>query len=218
MKKDKILKKDKFLIEGAAGDIEATLDTPEGDERNAVAVCCHPHPVHGGAMTNKVIYTVSRTIASLGIPSVRFNFRGVGRSEGEYDEGRGEQQDLIKVIEWARQQYPDRPLWLAGFSFGSWIAALQAKEQGAEQLVSIAPPVNRFSFDDFVIPDCPWLVVMGDADEVVDPQAVFDWIDELSPQPEMIKMEGAGHFFHGRLVDLREELEAALKPNLPEAL
>ena len=218
MKKDKILNKDKFLIEGAAGDIEATLDTPEGDERNAVAVCCHPHPVHGGAMTNKVIYTVSRTIASLGIPSVRFNFRGVGRSQGEYDEGRGEQQDLIKVIEWARQQYPDRPLWLAGFSFGSWIAALQAKEQGAEQLVSIAPPVNRFSFDDFVIPDCPWLVVMGDADEVVDPQAVFDWVDELSPQPEMIKMEGAGHFFHGRLVDLREELEGGLKPNLPEAL
>ncbi|WP_223669433.1 alpha/beta hydrolase [Kangiella shandongensis] len=209
---------DKFLISGAVGSIEASLDQPEGDERNAVAVCCHPHPVHGGAMTNKVIYTVSRTIASLGIPSVRFNFRGVGRSEGEYDEGRGEQQDLIKVIEWARQEYPDRPLWLAGFSFGSWIAALQAKEQDASQLISIAPPVNRFSFNDFVIPDCPWLVVMGDADEVVDPDAVFGWIEQLEPQPELIKMSEAGHFFHGRLVELRENLIESLTPNLPEAL
>ncbi|AOE50493.1 alpha/beta hydrolase [Kangiella sediminilitoris] len=209
---------DKFLIPGAAGSIEATLDQAEGDERNAVAVCCHPHPVHGGAMTNKVIYTVSRTLASMGIPSVRFNFRGVGRSEGEYDEGRGEQQDLIKVIEWARQEYPGRPLWLAGFSFGSWIAALQAKEQEAAQLVSIAPPVNRFSFEDFEIPDCPWLVVMGDADEVVDPKAVFDWVGELEPQPELIKMSEAGHFFHGRLVELREKLTEALTPNLPESL
>lgn len=209
---------DKFLISGTAGAIEATLDQPEGDERNAVAVCCHPHPVHGGAMTNKVIYTVSRTIAGLGIPSVRFNFRGVGRSEGEYDEGRGEQQDLIKVIDWVREEYPNRPLWLAGFSFGSWIAALQAKEQGASQLISIAPPVNRFSFDDFVIPDCPWLVVMGDADDVVDPDAVFDWVDQLEPQPELIKMSDAGHFFHGRLVELREKLVESLTPHLPEAL
>ncbi|GAA4363075.1 alpha/beta hydrolase [Kangiella marina] len=212
------MSKDKFLIDGAIGAIEATLDTPNGDERNAVAVCCHPHPVHGGAMTNKVIHTVSRTLASLGIPSIRFNFRGVGASEGSYDEGEGEQQDLLKVIEWAQKEYPGRPLWLAGFSFGSWIAALQAKSHNAAQLISIAPPVNRFSFDNFEIPDCPWLVVMGDADEVVDPEAVFNWIDELKPQPELIKMPEAGHFFHGRLVELREELEAALKPQLPEAL
>lgn len=212
------MSKDKLLIDGAAGLIEAILDAPEGDERNAVAVCCHPHPVHGGAMTNKVIYTVSRTLAGLGIPSLRFNFRGVGRSEGEYDEGRGEQEDLVKVIQWAREQYPNRPLWLAGFSFGSWIAALQAKEQEAKQLISIAPPVNRFSFDDFVIPDCPWTVVMGDADEIVDPDAVFEWVDQLSPRPELIKMESAGHFFHGRLVELREALEEALQPNLPEVL
>lgn len=210
------MNKDKFLIDGAVGHIEATMDMPEGDERNAIAICCHPHPVHGGAMTNKVIHTVSRTLAGLGIPAIRFNFRGVGRSEGEYDEGRGEQQDLIKVIEWAQKEYPNRPLWLAGFSFGSWIAALQAKRQGTKQLISIAPPVNRFSFDDFEIPNCPWLVAMGEADDVVDPAAVFEWVDNLSPQPELIKMPDAGHFFHGQLVELREKLEAALKPNLPE--
>ena len=212
------MSKNNFFIDGAAGRIEAVLDVAEGDERNAVAICCHPHPVHGGAMTNKVIYTVSRTIASLGIPSIRFNFRGVGNSDGEYDEGRGEQQDLIKVIEWAQRQYPNRPVWLAGFSFGSWIAALQAKPQKAQQLISIAPPVNRFSFDDFEIPDCPWLVVMGDADEVVEPKAVFHWVEQLEPQPTMIKMQDAGHFFHGRLIELRESLESALKANLPQVI
>ncbi len=209
------MNKNHILIDGDLGSIEAVWDLPDGVQHRAVAVCCHPHPQHGGAMTNKVIHTVARTLAGLGIPALRFNFRGVGHSDGEYDEGIGEQQDLIKAIEYAKSQYPDHELWLAGFSFGSWIAALQAHKQAPSQLISIAPPVNRFSFDDFVIPDCPWLVVMGDADEVVDPEAVFDWIDELEPQPELIKMEQAGHFFHSRLVDLREELEQALEPNLP---
>ncbi len=198
----------------ATGELEAVWDLPEEDNGEYVAVCCHPHPQHGGAMTNKVIYTVSRALAGLEMPSLRFNFRGVGHSEGDYDEGRGEQDDLISAIEFAKDAYPDRKLWLAGFSFGSWIAALQAHKQAPVQLISIAPPVNRFSFDEFVIPNCNWLVVMGDADEVVDPKAVFDWIDELSPQPELIKMSGAGHFFHSRLVDLREELEEALTGNL----
>lgn len=208
------MSKNHILIEGAVGPLEAAWDLPETDNCDYVAVCCHPHPVHGGAMTNKVIHTVSRTLAGLGIPSLRFNFRGVGRSAGSYDEGNGEQQDLVKAIEYARSQYPKSELWLAGFSFGSWIAALQAHKFPTKQLISIAPPVNRFSFDDFVIPDCPWLVVMGDADEVVEPKAVFDWVDELEPQLELIKMENAGHFFHSRLVDLREELESALKGNL----
>lgn len=212
------MNKNHFLIAGDSGHLEATLDQPDIPERNAIAVCCHPHPLHGGAMTNKVIYTVSRTLAGLGIPSVRFNFRGVGKSQGEYDEGRGEQQDLIKVVEWMQQQYPGRPLWLAGFSFGSWIAALQAKKLGAQQLISIAPPVNRFSFDEFQIPDCPWLVVQGDADEVVDPEAVFQWLDDLPKKPEVIRMQGAGHFFHSRLVDLRELMEGKLQAHLPEEL
>ncbi|WP_251358035.1 alpha/beta hydrolase [Kangiella sp. TOML190] len=208
------MNKSHSLIAGDAGQLEVTWDLPEQDSEQYLAVCCHPHPVHGGAMTNKVIYTISRTLAALGMPSLRFNFRGVGHSEGAYDEGRGEQQDLLKAIEYANNEYPNRKLWLAGFSFGSWIAALQAHKQNCAQLISIAPPVNRFSFDDFVHPNCPWLVVMGDADEVVEPQAVFDWVDELEPQPELIKMSAAGHFFHSRLVDLREELEAALRKNL----
>ncbi len=212
------MNKNHFLIEGAVGHLEATLDEPDSPERNAIAVCCHPHPLHGGAMTNKVIHTVSRTLAGLGIPSLRFNFRGTGESQGEYDEGKGEQQDLIKAVEWMKEKYPERPLWLAGFSFGSWIAALQAKSLNAKQLISIAPPVNRFSFDEFQVPGCPWLVVQGDADDVVDPEAVFKWLDNLSAKPDVIRMEGAGHFFHGRLVELRDRIEENLGQHLPEEL
>lgn len=212
------MNKNHFLIEGAVGRLEATLDEPDSPERNAIAVCCHPHPLHGGAMTNKVIYTISRTLAGLGIPSIRFNFRGTGESQGEYDKGKGEQQDLIKAVEWMKEKYPGRPLWLAGFSFGSWIAALQAKSLNAKQLISIAPPVNRFSFDEFKVPACPWLVVQGDADDVVDPEAVFKWLDDLSVKPDVIRMKGAGHFFHGRLVELRERIEENLGQHLPEEL
>lgn len=212
------MNKNHFLIEGAAGNLEVTLDEPDSPERNAIAVCCHPHPLHGGAMTNKVIHTVSRTLAGLGIPSLRFNFRGVGESEGEYDEGNGEQQDLIKAVQWLQEKYPNRPLWLAGFSFGSWIAALQAKSLDANQLISIAPPVNRFNFDKFEVPDCPWLVVQGDADEVVDPDAVFKWLDDLPIKPDVIRMQGAGHFFHSRLVELRELIEDNLNQHLPAEL
>lgn len=212
------MKKDHFIIDGVAGNIEATIDQPQAPIRKAVAVCCHPHPLHGGAMSNKVIHTVSRTLAALGIPSIRFNFRGVGETQGEHDHGEGEQQDLARVISWAREQYPEHNLWLAGFSFGSWISALQADKQNPTQLISIAPPVNRFSFDQFVIPHCPWLVVMGDADEVVEPQAVFDWIDDLQPAPTLVTMQGAGHFFHSRLVELREHLELQLMANLPPVI
>ena len=212
------MSKNHFLIDGHAGQLEATLDEANSPERRAIAVCCHPHPQHGGAMTNKVIYTVSKALAGMGIPSLRFNFRGVGKSEGSYDEGKGEQEDLRKAVEWMQQKYPGRPLWLAGFSFGSWIAALQAKSLSASQLISIAPPVNRFSFDAFEIPGCPWLLVQGDADEVVDPNAVYSWIEQLPVTPDLVRMTEAGHFFHSRLVELREILEQKLQPNLPELL
>ncbi len=204
------------IISGPAGNLELAIDLPPpGQERRAIAVCCHPHPQHGGALTNKVIHTVARTLAGLGIVSIRFNFRGVGRSDGDYDSGRGEGEDLRAVVDWAREQYPDRELWLAGFSFGSWVAALASDALGCGQLISVAPPAGRFDFADFPGPGCPWLVVMGDADEVVEPQAVFDWLESLAAGPELIVMEQAGHFFHGRLVELRERLEAALAPQVP---
>ncbi|MEE4244919.1 MAG: alpha/beta fold hydrolase [Kangiellaceae bacterium] len=202
---------EKLFINGPAGKLEAILDIPNPDQRRPIiAICCHPHPQHGGAMTNKVIYMVARAQVALGATAVRFNFRGTGKSEGEYDEGKGELLDLDAVIKWAQTNYPDHQLWLSGFSFGSWITAMAAHKYDVEQLISIALPVSRGYFDGFEHPYCDWLAIMGDADEVVSFSDTEDWVESQHPRPDWIVMEGAGHFFHSRLVELREHIEQHL--------
>ncbi len=200
----------RLLIAGPAGELELKLLETEFTPRG-LAVMCHPHPLHGGTMENKVVYTVQRALAESGFHCLRFNFRGVGHSVGVFDHGIGESADLVAVTQWLQQRYPAlTTLWLAGFSFGSFVAARCANDLHAAQLISIAPPVQRFDFAQMAMPQCPWLVVMGDADEVVDPNAVFAWQQTLQPPPHLIRMNGAGHFFHGRLVELRQHLVAAL--------
>lgn len=198
-------------IQGPQGTLELKHLHAEGPAK-FLAVVCHPHPLHGGTMDNKVVYTLSRLLSGLGAEVVRFNFRGVGKSEGKFAEGIGEKDDLAAVSAWLRAQFPQlTSLWLAGFSFGAFVSAISAVELGAQKLISIAPAVTRFDFDQHPIPMCPWTIVMGDADEVVDPQTVFAWADSLPSNATLIKMAGAGHFFHGRLVELRERLEQELK-------
>lgn len=204
----------KALINGPAGELELRWIEP-GQNPLGIAVICHPHPLHGGTMDNKVVYTLQRCLQALGFVAVRFNFRGVGRSAGEFDQGLGERADLGTVVQWSKQRFGvNLPLWLAGFSFGSYVSATAANELAAVQLISIAPPVQRFDFSQFgngqAMPQCPWLVVMGDADEVVDPAAVFAWLADLQPAPRVIRMAGAGHYFHGRLVELSEILNTEL--------
>ncbi|PWK54515.1 alpha/beta hydrolase [Pleionea mediterranea] len=204
-------KTDAMFIDGPAGKLETLVDYPANDSaKKAVAICCHPHPQHGGTMTNKVAYTLARAQVSLGLIAVRFNFRGKGKSDGEYGQGKGEMDDLRAVIRWVRQEYPDYSLWLSGFSFGSWISAMVAHEYDVDQLISIAPPVERGVFENMEHPYCDWLAVMGDEDEVVSFAATENWIESLHPKPDWIVMEGAGHFFHSRLVELREILEKSL--------
>ncbi|WP_444997523.1 alpha/beta hydrolase [Aliikangiella sp. IMCC44359] len=195
-------------FEGEAGVIQGTLDLPSESVRSGyISVNCHPHSLHGGSMTNKVIHTVSRSIAGLGIPSLRFNFRGVGQSAGEYDEGQGEQADLKAAVDWMQQQYPGAKLILSGFSFGSFVSASSASSLCPVMLLSVAPPVKRFDFSEFQQPDCNWVVIMGTEDELVEYSAVEDWVDSFASPPELITMQGASHFFHGRLVELREHIE-----------
>lgn len=172
--------------------------------QNTLAIIAHPHPLYGGTMNNKVVHTVARAVCDLGVIAVRFNFRGVGLSEGEYDHGIGETQDLLAVADWCKEHYPGKALWLAGFSFGSYVAARSAQFLLPKQLLSIGPPVERFDFD--VLHDifCPWLVIQGDEDEVVNPGKVYEWVERHKPKPDLIKLEGAGHFFHRRLLDLRQ--------------
>ena len=206
-----------FYLRGPAGKLECVADVPDpDDERPATVVLCHPHTLHGGTMHNKVVTIMERSMRELGLRTIRFNFRGAGESEGEHDEGYGETDDLFAVTEWVRQVRPEDELWLGGFSFGSYITLRAAQNLKLGQLISIAPPVDRFEFFSVQHPNCPWLVVQGDEDEVVALEDVKCWIEDLDPPPEFLVMEMAGHFFHRRLMDLRGLLKNGVRPHLPD--
>lgn len=194
-------------IAGPAGNIEALLDTPAAATANAVGVICHPHPLHGGTMTNKVVHTLAKAFNDVGAPAVRFNYRGVGASAGVYDEGNGETQDALAVLEWAAQGWPGAQLWLGGFSFGGAIAirasVASSRALDIARLVTVAPAIRRVSVDSSTLPQCPWLIVQGDRDELVDPADIQQWTRALPVQPRLAMLGGVEHFFHGRLNDLR---------------
>lgn len=200
-------------IPGPAGNLETVIEHPAKPIENTVAIICHPHPLHGGTMTNKVVTTLVRACQQLGVIAIRFNFRGVGQSEGQYDNAIGEQEDLKAVIAWAKKKYPDCKLWLAGFSFGSYIAAKEASEIPVEQLITIAPPINRFDIRSLPSLNCPWLIAQGDLDEVFPAQEVFDWLETRSENFQLIRMPDAGHYFHGKLIELRDSIIEKLTLN-----
>jgi uncharacterized protein len=205
-----------FTLHGPVGALEVITDVAEpADARRGVAVICHPNSKDGGTMRNKVVTMLERSLRESGLDTVRFNFRSAGDSEGAYDNGIGESDDLAAVVAWVRKMRPDDTLWLAGFSFGSYVTLRNAVKLKADALVSIAPPVGRWEHETIELPLCPWLVVMGEEDEVVEPQAVFDWIDSLEQPPELIRMPETGHFFHRRLMDLRGAVKHAIQDWLP---
>lgn len=207
-----------LLLRGPAGALECAVDVPEpGEERPATMVICHPHPQHGGTMRNKVVTIMERSMRELGLHTVRFNFRGVGASEGSFDDGYGETDDLFAVTEWVRKARPDDELWLGGFSFGAYVSVRAAQNLRLGQLISIAPPVDRYEFASLSRPECPWLVVQGDEDDVVSIDAVQEWAESLEPAPDLVIMQQAGHFFHRRLMDLRGLLKNGVREQLPEA-
>ncbi len=204
----------RVTIAGPAGSLEAILEEPVLDEPSAssqrFAVVCHPHPQGGGTMDNKVVHTLARTLQELGLSTVRFNYRGVGRSEGTFADGIGETQDAVAVIDWGRRRWPEAELWLVGFSFGSHVALRAGLERETARMITVAPPVQGFDFASFVAPRCPWLVVQGDADELVDCRQVVEWTRTLQPAPEVRILSGVGHFFHGRLHELKEVVRQAV--------
>jgi alpha/beta superfamily hydrolase len=205
-----------FMLDGPIGKLESIsgIATPDG-ARRGVVVICHPLTVEGGSMHNKVVTMAERALRESGLDTVRFNFRGAGNSAGEFDKGTGESEDLAAVVAWVRKVRPDDALWLTGFSFGSYVTINNAQRLHADALISIAPPVGRREFELVTLPTCPWLVVQGEADEVVDPQAVFDWVDTLEHKPELIRMPDTSHFFHRRLMDLRGAIKHAVRGWLP---
>ena len=209
-----------LLIEGPAGALEVAVDFPAPDAAlPLLAVVCHPLPTEGGTMHNKVVTTAARARRELGATTVRFNFRGTGASAGTFDDGRGERDDLRAVVDWAQDARPRDRLWLAGFSFGAYVSLAAATELMADAVISIAPPASGrgWDFSAIQVPDVPWLVVQGDADEIVDPQAVYTWIDGLARKPQLVRMPDTSHFFHRKLVDLRGVVQHETRTWLPPA-
>lgn len=192
------------IIPGPAGKLEALLDLPGDADGARVAVVCHPHPVYGGTMTNKVVHTLAKAFNELGVPAVRFNYRGVGASEGTYDEGNGETDDAVAVIDWALQRWPNARLWLAGFSFGGPVAIRATVRRNADRLVTVAPAIQKVAVDAANLPRIPWLLVQGDNDELVDAAQARQWVSTMQHPPQLLVLPGVDHFFHGRLNDLRE--------------
>lgn len=196
---------ERIFIEGPVGKLEAVVDRPASAGRaGTVAVCCHPHPVFGGTLHNKVVHTLARVARDLGVPAVRFNFRGVGGSAGRYDHGEGETEDALTVADWSQQAFGATQLWAMGFSFGSFVACRLALARAATRLVTVAPPVQRFDFNTLPVPKCPWLIVQGDRDELVDHETVATWSERLAPAPRLVVLAGADHMLHGRITELRE--------------
>ena len=198
-------------IPGPAGDLECAIDAPAGAPRG-VAVVCHPHPQHGGTLDNKVAQTLARAFVQLGWRSVRFNFRGVGASQGVWDEGLGEVDDALAVI--AAHRDAALPLMLAGFSFGAYVASQAAArlpdDAKAQRLVLVGPSTLRQ--DPGPVP-ADTLVIHGESDDVVPLSATLDW---ARPQKlPVIVFPGVGHFFHGQLALLKTVIVQELQPRVP---
>ncbi len=209
--------KHKFLIDGPAGDLEALLERPPAANLAGCVVVCHPHPVHGGTMQNKVAHTLARGFLGQDFAALRFNFRGVGKSAGTFDNGDGELDDVFAAMDWLRTEFPENPLWIAGFSFGAALAVRAAAAMGAGGLISVAPAVSRFANNLDRQPECPWLIVQGDQDELVDIDETIAWVNELNPGPELDVFPDTEHFFHGKLTLLRNAVEAFIEKHVSSA-
>lgn len=184
-------------IAGPAGALEVALNVPEGPPRG-IALVAHPHPLQGGTLDNKVVQTLAKTFAALGYAAARFNFRGVGKSEGQFEDGIGETDDALAALAAAKLEVGELPVVLAGFSFGSYVQTRVAHAIAAERLVLIGPAVNRFPLE-VVLPDT--IVIHGEEDDVVALADVLAWA--RPQQLAIIVFPGCGHFFHGRLPQLQ---------------
>lgn len=191
-------------ISGPAGRLEGLLNIPDGP-LHRVALVCHPHPLYGGTMHNNVVYNTARALRERGVAVLRFNFRGVGLSEGTYDAGRGEQRDAQAALEALLARFPDRPCWVGGFSFGSWVGLrVGLDDPRVDGLLGVGMPVNKSDFSWLKESTKPLAVVQGGGDEFGSEAVIRLLVDRL-PCPRLLQIvPDAGHFFPARFDALRE--------------
>ncbi|WP_372693694.1 alpha/beta hydrolase [Immundisolibacter sp.] len=199
------------LIDGPAGALEVLVEAPP-QIAGPVCVICHPHPQYGGTLDNKVVYTLARAAQGLGAPAVRFNFRGVGRSEGAFANAVGEVDDLLAVTAFARARWPERPVHVAGFSFGAAVALRGHAAVGAESLLLVAPPAGMGYLEPAAAPEVPWQVIHGRDDQLIALDVLQRWLQTVDPLAPLSVIDDADHFFHGRLTPLREAAQAFWEP------
>ncbi|MHB1352267.1 MAG: alpha/beta hydrolase [Thiobacillus sp.] len=192
------MKRYKLRIPAPAGRLETVIDDPEAD-RQGLLLVAHPHPLHGGSLDNKVVTTLAKAANEAGWVSVRPNFRGVGMSDGAFDAGMGETDDLLAAARFVEASYPGLPWALAGFSFGAFVQHRLRRELPAKRLILVAPAVTMYEFEP-VPPDT--VVIFGEADELIPPPAIRLWAEKQQLTTKAIP--GAGHFFHGKLKELKQ--------------
>ncbi|MEW6322421.1 MAG: alpha/beta fold hydrolase [Acidobacteriota bacterium] len=195
---------------GPAGRIETLVDVPSGTPR-AVAVIGHPHPQLGGTMRARPVHEMAKALARAGSVVVRFNFRGVGASQGAFDEGRGEMDDFRAVVEAAAAAYPDLPIWAAGYSFGAWIAmTCGAGDPRVRALIGVGLPLEGYDYSLVAASATPKFLVHGERDEVTSVQEIRRFYAGLAEPKELVEIDGAAHLFDGRTAELGEAVEGLL--------
>ncbi|WP_252275062.1 alpha/beta hydrolase [Pseudomonas subflava] len=209
-----LIRENPLSIDGPCGPLEALLC--EVPDARGVALICHPNPVRGGTMLNKVVSTLQRAVRDMGYHTLRFNYRGVGASAGSHDMGTGEVDDAETVAHWLREKYPQLPLSLLGFSFGGFVAAAlggRLEDQGVAipRLFMVAPAVHRLLAPEHLPQGGELVVVQPEQDEVVEPESVYAWSAALSRAHELLKVAECGHFFHGKLPELKELVQPRLQ-------
>jgi alpha/beta superfamily hydrolase len=205
-------------LTGPAGPLEAILDPPdEGTPLRAVVAFAHPHPQYGGTMHTKAVYQGAKGLARIGCAVLRFNFRGVGRSAGEFDRGPGELRDFVAALDYLSEKYPGARVWSAGFSFGAWVALeVGATDDRVSALIGIAPPVATsvsdmtYDFPNTLASTKPKFFVQGEADEVCPLEAMWQFYGRLEEPKELVVIDAADHLFDGKTTEVGEALEDLL--------
>ena len=203
---------------GPAGRLETLLDEPSSDQQvRAAVVFAHPHPQYGGTMHTKTVYQGAKALTRIGCAVLRFNFRGVGTSDGEFDRGEGEMEDFKAALGYMASRYPGLPLWAAGFSFGAWVALeTGAADDRVTVLVGIAPPVvtsvsgMNYTFPNTLASSKPKFFIQGEADDVCPLEGMWQFYGQLSEPKELVVIDGAGHLFEGKVSEVADAIEELL--------